>query len=479
MKKNLLLINLFLIGFVLNSMAENYDTLWTKTYGGDNQCSGNSIVVTDGGYLIAGSIKYANITTEWDFWVAKINANGDTLWTKTIPFGLWDGAKKIKRCLDGNYILYGYTGQSNNYHMALAKIKGNGDTLWTKKFSYAADELVKDIIETNDSGFIMTSKTTESNNDKIRFVKTDKYGNLITEKLLTYSTNSYVSGNSIVKAFDSGYLIAGYTKAGSLKNGEIMVMRVDESGNQSDALTYKALVDGVEAYQIIQTMDSCYLMCSIQKAKTAPSNYKLYISKIDKSLIELWNKTLDYSVNTYNQPASIISTSDRGFVITGATGNLSLKDLMIIKINPEGEIEWRDSIATSATEEGCDVIQTAVDNFLVVGNTQASNTSRAWVLKYGVSTVNINEGVVNKTNISAFPVPVNDFFNIQFELNKESNVSVRVLDITGKTIKTVKFGTVAPGKHVYPVDCNELSGGLYMVKVETEKEIVTKKIIKQ
>ncbi len=475
MKAKIILLNVCVFCAFVKIYSQEHDTLWTKIYGDNNQCTGSSMMATGDGFLIVGSIKKSN-TVEWDFWIVKINEKGDTLWTRTIAFGLWDGTKKIIKCKDGNYLLYGSTGQSNNYHMAAAKIKSNGDTLWTRSYPYTADEKVQDIIETDDEGFIMISKTLANNYDRIRFVKIDKNGKLITEKL--FGTNNYNSGNSIVRSFDNKFLIAGYTKTSSSAKGKIMILKVDDAGSLLDTKTYTAPSEEVEAFQIIQTLDSCYMLCSQQRPNMIKTHYYLYVNKLDKSLTEVWNKTLNFSKidNNYNQPAALISTPDSGFVITGATGNQSLKDFMLIKLNAMGEIEWRDSIATSVIEEGTGVVQLNKDEFFVIGNTQLKNTNRAWLLKYGVSIVGIQMNNSYSSGIFGYPNPTNNFFNIQYTLNNESDVTFLIKDITGKEIKSVRNGKMNIGKYIQTFDFSDLPNGIYFYQLKTEKLIVTKPV---
>jgi hypothetical protein len=80
------------------------DTTWTKTFGGSENDWGHSMQqTTDGGYIIAGltvSIENGNI----DAWLIKTDSNGDSLWTKTFGGNDDDMGHSVQQTLDGGYI---------------------------------------------------------------------------------------------------------------------------------------------------------------------------------------------------------------------------------------------------------------------------------------------------------------------------------------------------------------------------------------
>lgn len=92
---------------------------WQKTLGGTDDDRAYSVLQSsDGGYVVAG---YANSTNGDvtnnhggpDYWIVKLNSNGDMEWQKAMGGAVEDHAYAIQQCTDGGYIVAGNSGSSN------------------------------------------------------------------------------------------------------------------------------------------------------------------------------------------------------------------------------------------------------------------------------------------------------------------------------------------------------------------------------
>jgi hypothetical protein len=156
------------------------DTLWTKTYGGDSSDYGSSIEQTnDGGYIIAGSTNSFGAGLN-DVYLIKTDANGDTLWTKTFGGNDHDGGSSVCQTSDGGYIILGSTfsfgaGEGDVY---LIKTDANGDTIWTKTFGGNNPDAGCSVEQTNDGGYIAAGYTYSFGlgGSDVYLIKTDANG---------------------------------------------------------------------------------------------------------------------------------------------------------------------------------------------------------------------------------------------------------------------------------------------------------------
>lgn len=137
------------------------DTLWTRTCGGANTDAGLSVVQTiDGGYVIAGWTESFGAGLA-DVWFIKTDASGDTQWTKTYGGIDNDMGFSIIQSSDGGYIIAGLTASfgAGNYDVYLIKTNALGDTQWTRTYGGANTDEGFCIANTSDSGFAIVGTT--------------------------------------------------------------------------------------------------------------------------------------------------------------------------------------------------------------------------------------------------------------------------------------------------------------------------------
>jgi hypothetical protein len=82
-------------------------------------------------------------------------------------------------------------------------------------------------------------------------------------------------------------------------------------------------------------------------------------------------------------------------------------------------------------------------------------------------------------NVSVFPNPASENFNLTIESDSRQQGTVQIADITGKTIYTNSI-TIEPGSQVIALDKNETNiskAGIYFVNVHTANGIAQKKLI--
>jgi len=163
---------LVMAGYTNSLGAGGYDMLvvktnklgvveWEKYYGGSNWDFAYSICSTnDGGYAIAGGTYTFGKGNE-DFYLVKVDALGDTLWTKTYGGNNEDEAKSIKQTSDGGLIIAGHTKSFGDIESDFYIVKTNdmGDTTWTYTYHGAQADYAYDVIEDNTGSFLVAGKS--------------------------------------------------------------------------------------------------------------------------------------------------------------------------------------------------------------------------------------------------------------------------------------------------------------------------------
>lgn len=91
----------------------------------------------------------------------------------------------------------------------------------------------------------------------------------------------------------------------------------------------------------------------------------------------------------------------------------------------------------------------------------------------------INEANSDVTIAEVFPNPTSGETAINYSVENAHNVTINVLDVTGKVVKAMAQGTQTAGEHTVSFNASELNAGVYFVNIATENSVVTKKFIKK
>lgn len=157
------------------------DSLWTKKYFGSGWATGNSILILPDGLLIAGATSYSSLLAG-DHFLVRTNFNGDTLWTRRI--GSVNADEKIVDVAgtpDNCYILCG-NAQSN---LELIKTDTLGNAEWIHDYN-SGDALAKSVCSTRDSGYFAVGSSGLSTGLPFFYlVKTDANGGILLGGTLT------------------------------------------------------------------------------------------------------------------------------------------------------------------------------------------------------------------------------------------------------------------------------------------------------
>jgi len=94
-------------------------------------------------------------------------------------------------------------------------------------------------------------------------------------------------------------------------------------------------------------------------------------------------------------------------------------------------------------------------------------------------TVNICTGVdelLTDNNIQIYPNPNNGKFTLKMDIDKSQNIQIEITDMLGQIIYAENLNSFN-GIYQKQIDLKEYSNGIYTVKVNTNKEIVIRKLI--
>ncbi len=334
----------------------NRQKQWDKTFGGDQfEILQNAVATADGGYLLVGwsqsgvsGDKSEASRGGNDYWVVKIDADGNKVWDKTYGGSGTDQLNRVATTSDGGYLLGGFSSSnasgdksenskgSNDWW--IVKIDVNGNKVWDKTLGGSGnDDGFADILPTADGGYLLSGDSqSDTSGDKSEnsrgdrdywIVKIDANGNKVWDK--TFGGTSRDSGRRMAMTSDGGYLINGFSTS-------------DASGD---------------------------------KTQNSRGNADYWVVKIDGSGNKQWDKT--YGGNALDFGILPLALADGGYLLTGrsesdASGEKSENskggsDSWLIKIDADGNIVWDKALGGSGDEIAGLTTPTADDEFIVYG----------------------------------------------------------------------------------------------------------------
>jgi uncharacterized delta-60 repeat protein len=313
------------------------DTLWSRTYGGSSGDWAYSVQeTTDGGYIVAGYATSTGANGE-DFYFVKTNNHGDTLWTRSYGGGNNDEAYSVQQTADEGYISAGWTysfgaGDSDFY---LVKLNSQGNILWTRTYGgYSADN-ARSVQQTSDEGYILAGNTWSfgAGNDDFYLVKTNSQGDTLWTR--TYGGSSWDHATSVRQTFDGGYIIAGSTQSFGAGYDDFYLVKTDDQGDTLWTRSYGGdLFD--YAYSVQQTADGGYVVAGYS-CSFGTFDYDFYLVKTNSQGDTLWTRR--YGGSDDDDAFCVQQTTDGGYVIGGHTyaSNEGINKFYVVKTGPESQ----------------------------------------------------------------------------------------------------------------------------------------------
>ena len=145
---------------LLMKITETGGVEWGHFYGDEGYEVFHSVAQTaDGGYILAGE-SYVDTAQSIDMYVVRVTSSGDTLWTRRFGGNSVDVAKSVYETEDG-FIVGGKTRSygAGNDDFYLMKLDANGEQLWSRTYGGSDYDWCDDMQRTSDGGYILGGST--------------------------------------------------------------------------------------------------------------------------------------------------------------------------------------------------------------------------------------------------------------------------------------------------------------------------------
>ena len=369
---------------------------WTQTYGGPGDDGGESMVLTsDDGIVIAG-FNSPGAYMYKDVLLMKTDASGNEIWSRTYNLGLNDWGRSLKQTSDGGFIIAGMTEVSPQiFDPFLIKTDSEGIMQWYRQYDYGFgdDDRGHAVWQTSDGGYIIAGQTWlihgSFGNYDMYVVKTDMNGNVQWKKVFYWENEGADVALAVQQLSDGGYIIGGFTQSSSWAS---YIIRTDSLGNAIWSNIYPGSWQS-ECYDIQATSDGGFILTGTETSFTTDGD--LLIIKLDANGNLIWKKI--YGTVDAEQGESIQQLQDSGYIIAGMSSHgAGGYDMYVVRTNSTGDSLWSRTIGGFGDDRAFSVASVQSGSYFVTG----------WTWSYGQG---LGDVYLLKLQDSVVPVELTSF----------------------------------------------------------------------
>lgn len=468
-----------------------------------------------------------------DYWIIKIDALGNKIWDTRFGGGYDDVLTSMELTNDKGFIVGGssYSGLSGdksepNWDTVgftrdywVVKIDSNGNKQWDKRYGGMGDDVLSAIRQTSDGGYLIGGSSTSGiSGDRTQsnwgigndywIIKTDSLGNKIWDK--RYGGFSSDEFRSLELTNDNGFLLGGYSSSDlsgdktqpAWGGTDYWIVKIDSIGNLQWDKRFGGTND--EILGVVRKSGNGYLLAGFSvsslggdKSEDSWGVFDFWILQIDSLGNKIWDK--DYGGNGNEELVNAEETKDKGWIVSGdsysqtsgdkSEDNLGVEQTWIVKIDSDGNKQWDKTLLTDGHDEEGYAIQDKDGCFVIANATYADISGYKsqspqggadyWIIKFCESKIatSINPISFSNSDIFIFPNPFTVSTTIILS-NYAALLKVQLFDELEREVALQYRITQQGSCTTFTFDRGELPSGMYFLSLASgEKREVVKVIV--
>jgi len=455
---------------VILSFATALDTVWTVRYNGPANLQDRAHdIALDGSenvYVTGGSQAFDE-RRGYDYLTIKYNPSGNTVWTKRNGFiNFYDEAYGVAIDNDSNWVYV--TGNQTDSYFYTIKYNLDGDTIWTRGvYPYHGIDVKAQAIDLDKYGYAYI--TGYYNRYDLRWLKsfTVKYN----PSGDTIWSDSYPQTAGTAYAYGIAADTLGFI---FVTGGEdFLTIKYTSTGSYVWAKTYDiGMAQGVAIDQTGNVYSTGYI--------TDGANYDCLTIKCNSDGDTIWTRIYHNAQGLSTKPHDIAVDSLGGVYIAGVRmGGPGTSDYLIIKYNSDGDTIWTTTYNALSNDDIAYGITVNDSGYIYVtgASMNSANYCDYLTIKYYDNTYSIKESASNNSTTNPifylFPNPTSSPIAIHYNLRKESNVAIKIYDVTGKMVKSICHGNQKTGGYAkywdgMTTENTRAPAGVYFCRIESD-----------
>ncbi|HKK77428.1 MAG TPA: T9SS type A sorting domain-containing protein [Saprospiraceae bacterium] len=263
--------------------------------------------------------------------------------------------------IDGGYLLLGSgidpDGDSDQ-DVFLVKLDIDGTLVWSTYFDNGDNQQPKSIARLVDGNYLLVGSIDGNNGiDDVELIKISPQGELIWAR--TYGGDVSEVANDVVALEDGGFAIVGENDAGTDIESDILVVRFDALGNARWQKTIGTQRSDV-GNGIVRLGDGFAVVGDSKNEIGFDNDIVLY--RLDAQGETVWDVRI--ANNFLEEGRDIVATLDGGLAIAGTINNSP--DAFVAKFDADGNQRWSRTLGNETDEEIANSVTQLADGSLVI-----------------------------------------------------------------------------------------------------------------
>lgn len=360
------------------SGAGGGDTYWITRMGGSSSEQWQDNAIDSQNNIIAVGYTYTDGEGDADFLVTKYDPDGNTLWAVTLGNGYENFARGV--CVDSSDNIYvsGYTSGSTagGTDILIVKYNSSGVVQWQRIIGDNSGQTGwRCVTDSSDNVYVCGSSDSSSYhgwlvkwNSSGTFQWRKHYGPYSGGRKLFYDIAIDYSDGITVVGFDDNamaWLVVGFNTSGTVTRED--TFRVGSNYNVGTAVCVDA---SRNVYIIGEDNTDSGVLAFVKTTRTGTTYFdrKFYSSE------GTWETSDDGACD-----------SDYNFYICGVHYNGSNDDIVIVKYNGSGAVQWKRTLSSSSYDSNPRINIDSRDNIIITfsstGGTNNQGSYDCWTIK--------------------------------------------------------------------------------------------------
>lgn len=489
--------------------------LWKKTFGGNN----DDVILdleksNDGGVVFVSKSKsnsnnFSTNLGDFDFWVTKLDSNGNVVWNfpfagsgvennaKIIPIGTGYVVALETNSTDGEFA---HSTTSGN-NIWLLKLSETGAVIWKNRLQGNGEEIIKQLVPIDASifGILLVSSSSDgdfvsntSTASKSFFMRLNSSGNIISNAMVESADPAKANNIENIKMTSLGqFLLSGSENVSvvfgstTYNNVDAVMALVSASGVLSWKRNYVNTSGPYFERAVLSEVanDNNFIFIIVNKNNNDAQNIQNIMLKLDSNgnLLNTFIISTNYNFIKYFDIHKLISgIMALSFTsINDAGPDTAFHSIQFINdtgtLNQSSSIKVNNSIlnayayASSLLTNNDEIISFWTHRN--AWNSTPQNGNNVWFSKWNIpiNYLSLDEELEISKSIIIYPNPVSEFLNIVLPQDEKLEI-IKIYNSAGQLTKI---------ENAKKIDVSSFVKGKYIFEIKTNKSVTRKSILVQ